>query len=287
MAPLIAFGRSIVIGFCMASATINANAASNNCGGECATTGGLSAGPLGSETFSENASSDGGIGSVEDGDGDGDGGGGRRGGRGPNTGRDGAWISSSEVVDLEELADRVSDALVAADAQLDGERTALLVGSTSSSPATPRPVCLGQTTETLCEQKHSGDSVRNGQRAGLSSNGDGAVATKMAEEFGATTNQAAEESTRASLSVPEGAGGETAAGAEVAEVCGEGEHQRTCNEGEECCNRSCGICAPKGQSCLKITCGGLTRGGGSPKVAFVLPIGLCLFPTEQHLSFCR
>lgn len=272
MAPLIALGRSIVVGFCVASATTDASTA-NNRGGACTTTTGFSAGPPGSETLSENTGNDSfqdstGSGCIED-DGDGGGGGGRRGGGDVNT----AW-TSGETADLDELADRVNDALVAADAELDGGRTALL--GSSSSPAARPPGCPGQTTGALstgCEQEHGGSSIGDGQGESFSSAG-GVLVTPVTEESGAMTNQGAEESEQTSLSVPDDAGGDTAVGAEVGEVCGEGEHRRTCSKGEECCNSSCGICAPKGQSCLQIACGGLTRGGGSPKVTFVYTLGI-------------
>lgn len=287
MAPLIAVGRSIVVGFCVALAATDASTTNNNRGGACTTAGELSAGPPGSETFSENSGSDGGNGCVEN-NGDG-GGGGRRhsSGRERNTDGDDAWNPSSAATDLEELADRVGDALVAADAELDSERTHMLA-STSSSLATLRPDCPVQTTGTLCEQKDSSSTAGGQGRESLSSNG-GVLVAPVTEESGAATNQGVEESPQTSLSMPRQPGGETedatAVGAEEGEVCGDGEHRRTCSSGEECCNRSCGICAPKGQSCLPIACGGLTRGGGSQKVAFVHLYYLCLVTSTT--SPCR
>lgn len=291
MAPLIAFGRKIVVGFCVALATTDATTANNNRGGASTTAGGLSAGSPGSGTLSEHAGSDtrsSSNGCIE-GDGDGEGDSDCSGSGEQNAERNRAWTLSSVAADLEELADRVNDALVAADADLDAERTALLGSTSSSSPATRSSGRSGQTTGTLCEQKYSsGSSTGDDQGESLSSPDNGVLVTPTSKDSGATTNQGAEESTPTSPSAPEGERVETAVDVEVAEVCGEGEHRRTCNKGEECCNSSCGICAPKGQSCLQIACGGLTRGGGSPQVAYMLSThSLVVFVPESITSSRR
>lgn len=138
-----------------------------------------------------------------------------------------AWTTVGDAVDLGELADRVSDALVAA-VGVDGDT----LGSTSSSPGSTPPGCSAQATSALGNQgeQESGDV----QEKGL-----------------------AESAQR------DDAGREAAMEMGVGGTCGEGEHQRTCNHDEECCNSSCGICAPTGHSCLQIACGVLSRGGGS------------------------
>lgn len=63
---------------------------------------------------------------------------------------------------------------------------------------------------------------------------------------------------------------EIAAEAGAEETCGEGEYRKACGKGEDCCNNACGVtCAPKGQPCPQVTCGGLTREGGrSPEVRY-------------------
>lgn len=57
-------------------------------------------------------------------------------------------------------------------------------------------------------------------------------------------------------------------------MCGQGEQRHECNKGEECCNDSCGICAPRGQTCLRISCEDLRRGDGSAKVS-IRRTGIC------------
>lgn len=53
----------------------------------------------------------------------------------------------------------------------------------------------------------------------------------------------------------------------MGEASGEGTYRMTYGKGQECCNHSCGICAPKGQPCLQLVCGFIERQkGGSPKV---------------------
>lgn len=53
-------------------------------------------------------------------------------------------------------------------------------------------------------------------------------------------------------------------------VCGEGgEHQKVCSKGQVCCNHSCGICVPRGQTCLEIACGGVTQRSGPTRVRVI------------------
>ncbi|CAM9228299.1 unnamed protein product, partial [Scytosiphon promiscuus] len=59
---------------------------------------------------------------------------------------------------------------------------------------------------------------------------------------------------------------EISAGIDVGKTCGKGEFRKTCNLGEECCNSSCGTCAPGGQACLQLECGELTRSDSSSKL---------------------
>lgn len=136
-----------------------------------------------------------------------------------------AGTSVGDTVDLGELADRVSDALVPA---VDAD----LVGSKSSSPGSTSPGCSAQTTGALSNEGEQGSGDVQEERVAAAAHRDGA-------------------------------GNEKALEVGVGRSCGEGEHESICNQDEECCNSSCGICAPRGYSCLQIACGVLSRGGGS------------------------
>lgn len=138
------------------------------------------------------------------------------------------WTSDGDAVDLGELADRVSDALGAA---VDGDGDSL--SSASSSPGSTSPVYSAQGTAAFSNQgeQECGDNVQQGGVAQPAQRDD--------------------------------AGHEIVLDAGMGGTCGEGEHQRICRQDEECCNTSCGICAPRGRSCLQISCGVLSRGGGS------------------------
>lgn len=135
-----------------------------------------------------------------------------------------AWTAVGDAVDLGELADRVSDALVTA-VGVDGDA----LGSVSAAPDSTPP----------------SDSVH--------------AIGKFSNQDEQQSRDAQEEGSLASAQRDDPGQLEPGTG----ETCGEGEHQRVCNKDEECCNRSCGICAPRGHSCLQIACGGLSRGGAS------------------------
>lgn len=167
---------------------------------------------------------------------------------------------SGGAVDLDELADRVNDALVAEDTD-----------STSSTPPSPTPSCSGggDTTGKIgtgCEYVEDG-----GVHEESVPNEEGVLLAAKVHESEAATHQAADGTKLPPLS--------------IGEMCGEGELQKICNPGETCCNSSCGICAPKGQSCLQIACGALKSEGDS-QVAFafqqlLLPRTVSVFGTGE------
>lgn len=138
-----------------------------------------------------------------------------------------AWTSVGDAVDLGELADRVSDALVTA-VGVDGHA----LGSVPPSPDSTPLSASAQATSKFSNRDEQ--ESRDAQEEGV-----------------------AESAQR------DDAGHEAAWGVGMGETCGKGEYQRVCSKNEECCNSSCGICAPKGHSCLQIACGGLSRGGAS------------------------
>lgn len=139
-----------------------------------------------------------------------------------------AWTSAGGAVDLDELADRVSDALVSA-VSVDGD----VLDSTPSPPGSTPPGYSAQAASML---RNQGEQERGDVQA---------------------------EGVAEAAQQPDNASHEAALELGVGGTCGEGEHQRICNQDEECCNSSCGICAPRGHSCLQIACGALSRGGGS------------------------
>lgn len=231
MAPLVTLRPTVVAWLCVALVMTDASTANPGY-----TTTRLSAGvgQQGLEVSSENTSNDSfegvGNGCFEDDDKGGD----RRDCGGQGRHDQIAWTSVGDEVDLGELADRVGDALVVT-VNVDGE----LSDPTSSPPGSTPP--------------------------GFSAHAIGALSNQGEQERGDVQEEGVAEAARR-----DDAGKEEALEVGVGGVCGEGENQRICSQDEECCNSSCGICAPRGHSCLQIACGVLSRGGGS-KVAFCLP----------------
>ena len=130
----------------------------------------------------------------------------------------------------------------------------------SPTPTPPSPACPGEkntgTFGTRCDHgEHGGvyqESVSNEEGDDVAPQVDGSKAPANRE-----------------------ADGTESAPPMMGEMCGDGELRKMCSPGEECCNNSCGICAPKGHSCLLIACGALKLERGS-KVAFAFRSRLLL-----------
>lgn len=180
--------------------------------------------------------------------------------------------TSDAAVDLGELADRVADALVGTNGRVeDGEMVEM--GQAASLPAPGLPC---QTTDTQCVQEHADSSRRNVEaQLPLLSNADGELnAPPTDDDFnaaGMADNEEVESLEVIALKAAAASGISAQTG--VGKACGEGHFRKTCILGEECCNNSCGTCAPSGQSCLQIECEKLTRGNGSSKVDLILRRG--------------
>ncbi|WP_224244532.1 hypothetical protein [Hyalangium gracile] len=108
-----------------------------------------------------------------------------------------------------------------------------------------------------------------------------AVLALMASACGGTVEESTDtQAQHANVDPVAGAGLHNGGGAEADEnVIGVPCGSNTCGKGTYCCNASCGVCAPKGASCLDVMCE-VAQQPQQPEAAAMKPLP----PEEQQLG---